>query len=332
MLNPELYDALVALFKSVKVHNPGGPYIDETSCGEYYAVCCPFCNDTKNRLWINNAWMTLNKVTNERMYWLAYCYNEACSLKGLSQMVFRGAQLPDKPVPADINAVIQREPLEFPTDVVKLKDLPEYHPAYSYFTQRGFNIKELSDLWDFSYVRNYGDDRRRNLVADRVAIPIKMDNNLAGWQTRYIGSEEYRPKFIPKYWTATGTKKSQCLYGIDYARQWPVVVVVEGVLDAIRFGKGPAVAVFGSSVSARQLSLITGSWRKGAALFLADGDKNSNPNGGRAFKRAAMLLSDSIEYGAYFMYCKEAINAPDPGAADSIALSAFLTDWMNEVL
>ena len=87
VLNPVLYARLVELFDEVRISHEG---IEATpgvvmvvggqrvsigaEHGEYYSVNCPFCGDTRGRLYINHTY-TRNR---ER----AVCYNETSCLTG----------------------------------------------------------------------------------------------------------------------------------------------------------------------------------------------------------------------------------------------------------
>lgn len=68
-LNPPLYQRLQQQFGSVKVVDAGVPMVvrrgkdyvtgkirlDFASKGEQYRVCCPFCNDTRHRLYVHHS-------------------------------------------------------------------------------------------------------------------------------------------------------------------------------------------------------------------------------------------------------------------------------------
>src|SRR5947208_1421278 len=90
-LNPALYAALQRAFGQVRivhadarmdaVYLPGPDgrlRLEVISAGEYLTVCCPFCNDTRFRLWINYRWGLRDVRTGTRNRWLAICYHEDC--------------------------------------------------------------------------------------------------------------------------------------------------------------------------------------------------------------------------------------------------------------
>ena len=92
-VNQKLYNALVDVFGAVQISNEGANAFDVTRersitsgklqwsarCwGEYYRVCCPFCRDQRQRLWINHLWAEYDDATGDDMLFLAHCYNEDC--------------------------------------------------------------------------------------------------------------------------------------------------------------------------------------------------------------------------------------------------------------
>src|SRR3954467_12360719 len=91
-LNPALYTRLQEEFGYVATAHAGvaanvryGPdaFSDKiklqlTSSGEYYRVNCPYCNDSRARLWINHIWGVRDEITGTANLWAAICYNENC--------------------------------------------------------------------------------------------------------------------------------------------------------------------------------------------------------------------------------------------------------------
>ena len=95
VLNPTLYNRLCKLFGSVKISNQGVAmepmppisvpdvfdpdklHLDVAVFGEYMLVSCPYCNDTRNRLWINHMFGQKD-ADGRRLTFLATCYNEGC--------------------------------------------------------------------------------------------------------------------------------------------------------------------------------------------------------------------------------------------------------------
>ena len=95
-LNPFLHERLTSVFESVQIRNEGesmrGRYVPDVKGrrfivdvpGEYYVVSCPFCNDTRNRLWVNHVYGVPDQCGDSR-FWAAHCFNEDC----LSEPAYR---------------------------------------------------------------------------------------------------------------------------------------------------------------------------------------------------------------------------------------------------
>lgn len=93
-LNPKLYRAMKRTFRQVEIVNhgqracvthrhefgPGGRIRIkiEATRGEYYRANCPFCRDTRKRLWISYLWGEMDPKTGKKMMHLATCFNEEC--------------------------------------------------------------------------------------------------------------------------------------------------------------------------------------------------------------------------------------------------------------
>jgi DNA primase len=101
--------------------------------------------------------------------------------------------------------------------------------------------------------------------AGRIMIPVYCDQRLVGVQGRTIfeGVE-------PKYLFAKGFRKSEFLFGFDLARSAKVVIVVEGVFDAMK-GYPYAVASFGAGITDTQLKLLATHWNR--CIFIPDSDE-----------------------------------------------------------
>lgn len=85
---------------------------------------------------------------------------------------------------------------------------------------------------------------------------------------------------VQRYLSARGFRKGAALLGYDVARTWPFGVICEGPMDVLRVGHpgrgagyaGPAVSLFGHSLSAEQQDLVVRAWGGGAVVLLLDGD------------------------------------------------------------
>jgi hypothetical protein len=244
--------------------------------GEYYRVCCPFCNDTRHRLWINYCWARYIPEFRSDNLWLAHCFNEDCLAEPgralqLRNVVFddfvRG-RAPDpvrrgrRPAAAPWREVKAPGPFIYP-----LHQLEDDHPAVLYLRGRGFDPAWLSHAMHVGFCPvSYPEFRT---AQGRIIIPTYHGGAYAGWQARLIGEPLH--KGVPKYLTMTGMKISKLLYNLDTARRSAFGVVCEGPMDVWAFGP-EAVALYGNKVSGDQALLIASAWREGTVIVLLDGD------------------------------------------------------------
>jgi hypothetical protein len=91
----------------------------------------------------------------------------------------------------------------------------------------------------------------------RVVFPHFVKGTLVGWVKRAIPGQTM-PQ-IPKYKNNSGFPKSETLYNLDAARNYPRVCVVESpmsVARAVSLGLHNVVATFGAKVSAQQIAQL----------------------------------------------------------------------------
>lgn len=277
MLNVPLFRRLETLFGRVKVSGEGQQFEADTlvvggrrrinfrSKGEYYQICCPFCNDSRFRLYVN--YMFGQKDADGRpMRFLAHCFNEDCLrdhqnfgefldklesplLTPLSEIrVKRGRKVSA----ADLIAT-------WPGTCVKLNELPDDHPALAYIQSRGYSPDVLRRVYDVRYCM----ESKFSLAQNRLIIPIYQNNVMRGWQARYVGELAWKTEknLPPKYFTMPGMSKGSVVYNIDRSKLFNACIVCEGVVDVWGFGDG-AVCTFGHSCSDRQLEIITSAFRR----------------------------------------------------------------------
>jgi hypothetical protein len=268
--------------------------LEVQAAGEYYRVNCPFCGDTRHRLWINHMWGLRDPVTRSRNLWLAWCYNESHCLKDYEKrerlyhavfvdppqddVVYEGERLEEEVGPAVM-----------PGAVWRLSDLPSQHVARQYISQRRHDPDQLASYFDLRYCDSA--DPRWPLTQGRLIIPCYMRQELVGWQARLLG--EPPNKFTPKYYTLPSMKKGRVLYNFDLAGRFRSVVIVEGPADVWRYGP-EAVAIMGSHLSTVQKQLIMARWQ--GAVIMLDGDALDAAQGAYdalgAMPRALVALPD----------------------------------------
>lgn len=296
MLNPSLYALLEREFGRVAIVREGegmrytyscafldkssGPrmVVEKHGGGEYYRVNCPYCKDTRRRLYFNHRWGVYDHVVDDNNLWLVTCYNDSCISRDTSRYRelfkrvwgFRNANVRN-----DVR-VLDGElddghvgPATMPGDWYQIADLGPDHPAVQYLTGRGYDARALAAEWDLGYcvdpLPEYGSTRHR------IVIPIRMDDTLVGWQCRYVGELDWKATGVPKYYSMPRMSKRSMLYNFDRAKTKRWCVLVEGPTSAWNVGER-AVATFGKSVSSRQLALLCSYWGDGAIVVLFDGD------------------------------------------------------------
>lgn len=290
-LNPQLYRLLEKHFGKVKVAHQGvgmrrTRVVDPLTgrerfraedAGEYYAVCCPFCGDTRFRLWINHRWGVRDELGSLNLH-LAHCYNEPASclrtmqdrkdfLEDLTAVCgdfssFTLARAGDRPPDASF---------ELPGDCVLLSSLTPPHPALDYLTsrERPFDPAVLSRSYRVCWCRSSS----YSLAENRIIVPVFQGGVLKGWQARYPGELDWKKKGAPpKYWGAPRMQKRSLVYNIDRASAYGTVAVCEGVTDVWSFGS-MAVALLGCSLSEDQLTVLTTAAKGSTFAVLLDADK-----------------------------------------------------------
>ena len=289
-LCPELYRILREHFRGgVQFANEGesmqhtmvrGPdnrwQLHVHASGEYYRVNCPFCNDTRHRLWINHMFGAPDP-DGRRMSFLAYCYNEQCmnsfaNRRRLLDLIwgFRNANAREYMTvePGRVEPV-EMGPAEPPGDLIRLQQLPADHKAVQYMCGQRRYTWQMLDRFQAAYCVRA--NPRYAAAYDRIVFPVYFDGVMVGWQCRFIGDCDWGALNIPKYYTRPGMKKSQILYNFDIARHQPLVVVTEGFTDVHRIGDC-GVALLGKTMSPVQRGLLCTTWPDAPIVLLLDPD------------------------------------------------------------
>lgn len=261
-----------------QVDSRGRPRMDleVESPGETYRVSCPFCGDTRRRLWINYLFGYWDPKVRTKHVHLCHCFNDGCPLQGnmsykwrLYHMVFDDVSVDELGIPDVVKEGVKYTPAGPPGPpglLQALCRLGESHPAVRYVRGRGYDPAALSALYKVCYcLEGYP---QYPVTTGRLAIPIYMRGELAGWQARLLGKPSSR--YVPKYYTMPHMRRGHVLYNHDAARAYAHVVVVEGVTDVWRYGP-EAVALLGNKPTQVQAQLLLGSWWGGAIFCMLDG-------------------------------------------------------------
>jgi len=271
--------------------------------GESYRINCPFCRDTRHRLYINHRWGLKDPDTQSLNLWLAKCFNENClshysNQRQLYNDVFSDvSDGRDELLPGDPALSRSRE-FVWPGEMRLLTDFDDCYPAVAYLRDRGFDPEQLSRDLGIT-VCIYPEDEF-HLAFRRIIIPVCMNGIRMGWQARYAGTP---PSGVPKYYSMPGWKKSQCLYNYDTARKWPYVIICEGCTDVWRVGP-TGVALFGKDLSPVQRQLIATTWANGTAIVMLDADAGDSARkiyqdlAGLVRNRVLIRLPDGADPGS----------------------------------
>jgi hypothetical protein len=317
-LNTYLFKRLQQEFGTVMLANEGegmaGHYVPGTQPrfefdhpGEYYRINCPFCSDTRHRLWVHHRWGVPDDLNNSRL-WSVHCYNEECvkdyhTRMHLFNRVYKNIGRdrikdvvviqPGIQVPLAVGAV------DMPQGCINLDELPQNHAAVSYLLSRGFYPQKLQSDYGVMYAEGY--DPAYHQVQGRLVMPIVMRDQCVNWQARYVGEADW--KRVSKYYNRPGTNKRLMLYGFDDATPISFCIIVEGVTDVWALGPG-AVAILGKKMSPQQVQLIIDNWQ--AAVIMLDEDARDDSLQALMTLRQKMpvanvTLSEGWDPGSYAM-------------------------------
>lgn len=282
MFNEPLYNALVAAFGDVVVTGKGmaltlkrkptlqglfGQKLKDFKIdndliedgGEYYVVNCPFCGDTRKRLWVCHALGGTYEVDGKHIPItknLAVCYNEQClkdtdnwwKFQGYLKGIGKPTLIPQTGTGVSSGAL---PPVDFPDPTFMVNAQGADPTITSYLTGRGYDLDELANDWNFRY--GYIDIYNVPVVI----MPVFYRGKCPFWQARYPVNGDI-PEFFkngrrkPKYYLPAGSKKSFVLYNLERAIHTDYVVLTEGIFDVVRVGAS-GVCMFGKDLSSRQL-------------------------------------------------------------------------------
>jgi hypothetical protein len=301
MLNEPLYEALRHSYVSVDIYNEGesltlkrlpvpdsfrgtsGTHITSDMIeegGEYYAVDCPFCNDTRHRLWVCHAWGSSIELESRRYTiskGVVHCYNEHCLEKHENWLEFcktvEGSWRPGLVAAGQDFERLSKDKkivIDMPYGNYYVTEPNGDKQVRAYLEGRRYNLNELAGYWNF----RTGSIDFYDVPC--VIMPVIYKGEYTFWQARYPCSGAI-PEFFrdgrrkPKYYIPAGAKKSRVLYNFDNACMTPTIVLVEGIFDAVRVGSS-GVAMFGKKPSTRQQQILVNEARSKAIVWIPDRD------------------------------------------------------------
>ena len=327
-LNRYLYQRLCEEFGRVAIACPGesaaahvvdsgqGRRAEFLVKGEYYRVNCPFCNDTKLRLWVNHRWGRGFDEFPDYPFWhAAVCFNEEClrnsqNLKMLKSAVYSTLGRDRRRELVISEGILEAPvvgPVQDPGDCILLDQLSIDHPANSYLVNRGFDPFQLARDYKVSYCQSALPAFRG--AEGRIIVPIIMEGEQLNWQGRYFPDVDWKRAGISKYYNCPGVSKRALVYGLDAAKALPFCIIVEGVTDVWAIGPG-AVCILGKSMSGHQFEKIKNAGFR-AVIVMLDADAKNNAR-------------DLIER---FKDFTQVVNVEIPENADPAAMAAV--DYEN---
>jgi hypothetical protein len=336
VLNPYLHRRLRRLFGSVKVAGEGEAMVARAVIGpddkpmllfqhrgEQYRVCCPYCNDTRHRLYVSHMFGQ-HDAHGRTMNFLAICFNEGCFARDENREDFvetlGEADLENAFVKKGV-VVTEAEEVELPGPCKPVSDLKPVHKAHAYLTSRDFDPDYLAERYRVSYCV----DSYYFLARERIIIPVYEFGKLKGWQARYPGELPWKDPgkkkgLPPKYFSCPNSHfRSRCIYNFDSMKKWEVGVVVEGPTDVWRFG-AMSGCIFGNTVTTAQRRRLLSVFRKRKLVLLLDPEEYDS----RSTTMLRRWFEKRMDRGSF-----AAVKLPedtDPGSLGRDFLRGFVKD------
>ncbi len=238
-------------------------------------ICCPFCDDKSDHLGVY-----IKRPRNVK------CWR--CGDHTIPELLTEFSDKNIKELYAEysmdgevITQKKKEKPRLHPKEVTKLffENINEkLRPAYAkYLRNRNFDADDIIFGW-----RIYGGVEMGEYKY-RLMIPIFQNNKMVSFQGRDITEMQ-----DDKYKTCKGTYVHDYLYGLDYIKD-DRCIIVEGVTDVWRLGRGEAVSTFGINYSQKQIILLLEKKIKKVMVFF-----DSEPQA----QKAALKLKGELEtYG-----------------------------------
>lgn len=249
-----------------------------TAWGETYRINCPFCKETRYRLWLPHQFGQPDPA-NPHLPGSFYgnCFNcEALDDPANRDELYRTLfGVPNRRL---LREPPQVQPGERSTDILTNVPMPggemtlmtkldPGHHAWQYLGgMRGFDYGTAKN-YELSYCFQ-AEDRYRP-ATNRIIAPFYQHGIRVGWQGRYIG--EPPNKKVLKYYTMPKMPRRSIVYNHDRSVDHPFVIVCEGITDVWRIGD-PAVAICGKVMTSGQRMLLQRSWKGKPIILCLDAD------------------------------------------------------------
>ena len=212
-LNPGLYNKLREKFGKVKVQNPGQRMVrratdqftyEIVAKGETYQVCCPWCGDSKFKLYVNYMFgveestvytidssgveiPTLFGLDQENSYdvrlYLNICHRCGPKTDQLKELI-EWTSLPRHAMPdgEEFPGYEQEAVYLSPGTCVRLDD-PRAEAGFNYLANRGIDPVRASNMYGVSFCLEGNKEMLVSMVG-RLIFPVTKDWKHVGWQAR----------------------------------------------------------------------------------------------------------------------------------------------------
>jgi hypothetical protein len=346
-LNRTLYRRLKATFGNVRIRHPGEKQERKLSKdletgkpkpliihpGEYYVVCCPFCNDTRFRCYINHQYGRDDELGRQQMY-LATCFNAGCSLSTGDASTYRqleemltGHKLYElrKAMLQEGKSVdLKKVSSTWPGEVTRIDKLPSTHESHVYLAARGFDPEQIGRFYNVHWCTKSD----RFICQDRLIIPIYHRKRMVGWQARAAYDCDWKNTYIPKYYTAPGTPRRQILYNFGNAVRYTVGVITEGVTDVWKIGP-QAMCTLGATMTLQQQSLFVRGFKHHCGVLVYDPDvlEKATPKAREKMEQIVAGLNSRLKSG----FCRVDLpEGTDPGSLTRSFLRPYVAQKAAE--
>jgi 5S rRNA maturation endonuclease (ribonuclease M5) len=209
---------------------------------------------------------------------------------------------------------------------IPVNQLPEDHPAVQFlFKDQLYELDRYSNEHGIVYVPIEGGKALQNspfiTSAERLIFPVYFQGDMVGWQMRTLPGTFYgdQPKAV-KYHHIFN--KGDFLYNFDNAKEFDMVVVVEGVKKALKFPNG--VATFGAGVSMEQKQLIQANWKKVVVMLDAEEDNGTQ----KMAREMSQAFRDMGVQCVNVDLSKYHYNSPDDASAEALAKIVY-DEWIR---
>lgn len=197
---------------------------------------------------------------------------------------------------------------------IPINELPQNHIALNFLAKDHlYDLDKYANDYGIVYCPSDGGLILRRSTpfissAERLIFPVVFKSIMVGWQMRSIPGTVYGdlPDCL-KYFHLFS--KGEVLYNYDKAKQYPFVIVVEGVKKALKFNN--AVATFGKGISRRQIQLIQ-EWHN--IVLMLDSEEETQQEARNIAKNINMNGKNciNIDLGKY------GLPSPDEGRVEQL--------------